>query len=189
MGDAMSSRSVAAFYREGPWTFDDLDDLPEDGRRYEVVDGALLVTPPPTHFHQAVARRLFLQLVRQVPPEWEPVYEVAFRVRTDGRVPDLAVVTAGLPVRPREVAYQPCYFGLLVEVVSPTSTGMDRVLKPSEYAAAGVPFFWRVETEPAVEIVAYELAGDHYRETARISAGSGPLPAPFLFEVDLDALA
>jgi Uma2 family endonuclease len=180
--------SVAPMYRAEPWVFDELDDLPDDGSRYEVVDGALVVTPPPSDFHQAVARRLFLQLVKQAPPEWEPVYEVAFRVRTDGRIPDLAVVRAGLPVQPRTNAYTAGDFGLLVEVVSPTSTGMDRVLKPWEYAQAGVPFYWRVETEPAVEVVAYELAGDRYVEAARLTSGAGVLPGPFSAQVDLDAL-
>ena len=180
--------SVAALEHEGPWTFDDLDKLPDNGWRYEVVDGALLMTPPPTDFHQALERRLFLQLVRQATPEWEPVFEVAFRVRKDGRVPDLGVIRAGIIVRPREVAYAPADFGLLIEVVSPTSTGMDRILKPAEYAAAGVPFYWRVETEPTVEVVAYELVDGSYHEVARVGAGSGALPGPFPFVVDLDAL-
>lgn len=180
--------AVAASVHDRPWTFDDLEQLPDDGWRYEVVDGALLMTPPPTDFHQALERRLFRQLDRQAPPEWEPVFEVAFRVRTDGRVPDLGVVRSGLPVRPREVAYAPQDFGLLVEVVSPTSTGMDRVLKPAEYAAAGVPFYWRVESEPVVEVIAYELVDGSYREAARVSSGTGELPGPFPFTVDVDAL-
>ncbi|MDX6200328.1 MAG: hypothetical protein QOJ79_3479 [Actinomycetota bacterium] len=181
--------SVAHFDHVGPWTFDDLEKLPDDGWRYEVVDGALLMTPPPTDLHQAVGRRLFRQLDRQAPAEWEPVYEVAFRVRTDGRVPDLAVVRAGLPVRPRQVAYTPADFALLVEVVSPTSTGMDRVLKPAEYAAAGVPFFWRVEIEPSVEVIGYELADGAYRETARATQGSVAMPAPYPLVIDVDALS
>ena len=180
--------SVAPMYRSGPWVFDELDDLPDDGSRYEVVDGALVVTPPPSDFHQAVARRLFRQLDRQAPPEWEPVYEVPFRIRTDGRIPDLAIVRAGLPVERRRNAYAARDFGLLIEVVSPTSTGMDRVLKPTEYASAGVPFYWRVETEPQVEVVAYELDGDRYREAGRLATGTGRLPGPFTAEIDVDAL-
>lgn len=180
--------SVVPLHRAGPWSFDDLDQLPENGWRYEVVDGALLMTPPPTDHHQAVSRRLFRQLDRQAPAEWEAVYEVAFRVRTDGRVPDLAVVRAGVAVRPREVAYVASDFGLLVEIVSATSTGMDRVLKPVEYAAAGVPYYWRVETEPIVEVVAYELADGSYRETARLSDGSGSLPAPYPVVIDVSEL-
>ena len=180
--------SVATMYRAGPWVFDELDDLPDDGSRYEVVDGALVVTPPPGDFHQAVARRLFRQLDSQTPPEWEAAFEVAFRVRTDGRIPDLAVIRAGLPVARRKHAYTAEDFGLLIEIVSPTSTGMDRVLKPWEYAAAGVPFYWIVETEPKVELIAYELADGSYREAGRLSEGSGELPGPFLAHIDLDAL-
>ena len=179
--------SLAPFH-DGPWTFDDLESLPEDGRRYEVVDGALLVSPAPTHWHQAIARRLFRQLDAQSTPEWEVTYEMSFRVRTDGRIPDLAVVRAGIPVAPRLVAYQPADFGLLVEVVSPTSTGMDRVLKPVEYARAGVPFYWRVETEPAVEIVAYELVDGAYVERVTVASGPGDLPGPFASVIDVDAL-
>lgn len=180
--------SVAAIDHVGPWTFDDLEQLPDNGWRYEVVDGALLMTPPPTDFHQAVGRRLFLQLVRQAPPEWEPVYEVAFRVRTDGRVPDLAILPAGLPVRPRQVAYQAGDFAMLVEVVSPSTRGMDRVMKPAEYAAAGVPFYWRVETEPVVEIIACELVNGAYVERVRLREGSAELPGPYPLTIDVDAL-
>ena len=100
-----------------------------------------------------------------------------------------AVVRAGLPVRPRKVAYTPADFGLLVEIVSPSSTGMDRVLKPAEYAAAGVPFFWRVETEPVMELIGYELADGAYREVARAASGSVALPAPYRVVIDVDALS
>jgi len=186
MGERMS---VQALDRPGPWTFDDLADLPEDGRRYEVVDGALLVSPAPSDFHQAVARRLFRQLDQQAPAEWESVYEVAFRVRTDGRIPDLAVIRAGVPVRPRLPAYAPADFGLLVEVVSPTSTGMDRVLKPAEYAAAGVPYFWRVETEPVLVIIAFEIVDGQYREVTRLASGQAALPGPYPVVIDVDALS
>lgn len=171
----------------GPWTFDDLDALPDDGQRYEVVDGALLVSPAPTHFHQAIARRLFLQLHQQSRPEWEVVYEVAFRVGDDGRVPDLAVVRADVVVEPRAVAYRPADFALLIEVVSPTSTGMDRILKPAEYARAGVPYYWRVETEP-VSLTAYTLVDGSYVEHETVSAGRAAVPGPFPVQIDVGAL-
>jgi Uma2 family endonuclease len=130
-----------------------------------------------------------LRADRQAPPEWEAVYEVAFRVRADGRVPDLAVVRADVDVRPGHAAYAPTDFGLLVEIVSPTSTGMDRVLKPAEYAAAGVPFYWRVETESAVEVIAYELVDGGYRETGWLSEGAGALAAPYAVAIDVTALS
>lgn len=180
--------SIAPQDIAGRWTFEDLERLADDGRRYEVVDGALLVSPAPSHFHQAVARRLYLQLHAQATSDWEAVYEVSFRVGSNGRVPDVALVRAGLPVRRRQVAYHPGDFGLLVEVVSPTSSGMDRVLKPAEYAAAGIAYFWRVETEPSIEVIGYELVEGAYREVARVGSGTGGLPAPFAVTIDVDAL-
>jgi Uma2 family endonuclease len=87
------------------------------------------------------------------------------------------------------VAYTPADFALLVEVVSPTSTGMDRVLKPAEYAAAGIPFFWRVEIEPAVEVISYELSDGAYRETVRATEGSVAMPAPYPVVIDVPALS
>ena len=57
--------SIAMLEHQGPWTFEEFVQLEgEHGERFELVDGALIVSPPPPVFHQAVARRLFLQ--RQV---------------------------------------------------------------------------------------------------------------------------
>jgi Uma2 family endonuclease len=76
----------------GPWSFDQLQDLPDDGRRYEVVDGHLVVTPPPSQAHQLVANRLLRELLVACPPDWEVLSEFALPLGSDGRVPDLAVV-------------------------------------------------------------------------------------------------
>lgn len=134
----------------GPWRFEELATLPDDGRRYEVVDGVLVVTPPPTQRHQFVGSVLLHQLVRACPPQWRVVDEWPLPLGTDGRVPDLAVVAADAPVTRAGSAYPagPEHVGLLVEVVSPSSRKTDRVMKPAEHAEAGVPLFWRVETDP-----------------------------------------
>jgi Uma2 family endonuclease len=62
---------------------------------------------------------------------------------------------------------------LAVEVVSPSSVSMDRLLKPARYAEAGIPSYWRVEgaNGDALSIAVYDLDGNHYRETAVIHAG------------------
>lgn len=148
---------------EGPWRFEELADLPDDGRRYEVVDGALLVTPPPGHLHQAVAAELLVQLARQQTPQWRVVHEWALPLGTDGRVPDLAVVRRDAPIRGKgPYPVGPQQVGLVVEVVSPSSRKTDRFAKPGEYAEAGLPLFWRVETEPEVVLHAMRLADGAY---------------------------
>ncbi len=57
--------------RSGRWNFGDLGDLPNDGSRYEVVDGNLLVTPPPTQLHQFVSQSLQRALELTMPAGWQ----------------------------------------------------------------------------------------------------------------------
>jgi Uma2 family endonuclease len=65
MGDAVSEQLLD---HPGPWRFDELADLPEDNHRYEVVDGNLVVTPPPSQDHQLFSNRLSQALAAQAPP-------------------------------------------------------------------------------------------------------------------------
>lgn len=155
---------AAALDRAGPWHFDELAELPADDRRYEVVDGLLVVSPPPSQVHQLLSNRLQDQLRRQAPETWEVVVEFALPLGTDGRVPDLSVIRRR-PL-PRTAAhpypYGPEQFGLVVEVVSPTSRKTDRFAKPGEYAEAGIPLLWRVETDPGIVVLAFRLQGEAY---------------------------
>lgn len=173
----------------GPWRFDELADLPDDGRRYEVVDGGLLVTPPPGQRHQTVGAELLLQLAAQCPPTWRVRYEWPLPLGTDGRVPDLAVVSADAPIGgPTPYPVGPEHVGLVVEVVSPSSRKTDRFAKPGEYAEAGIRLFWRVETEPAVLLVACELVDGAYREVLTL-AGRGRVQVPWgTAEIDVGGL-
>lgn len=175
--------SVSALDFQGPWTVEDLAQVQDDVHKYEIIDGALLVNPPPTNFHQAIGRRLFHALARQAPVEWEAVYELALRVEDGCLVPDVGVIRAGLPTPRGEIGHRPADVGLVVEVLSPSSRSMDRVLKPAHYAAAGVPWYWRVENEREVEVIAFELVGGAYVERARL-VGSGVVPGPFPVRLD-----
>ena len=153
-------------FRPGGWTVDDLDELPDDGYRYELLDGSLLVSPPPELAHQVVATRLAVLLAAQLPDDLVAVAApgVYYDAR-NYRIPDLVVF-------PRVVLSQerprltPTDVLLAVEVASPGSARTDRVLKPAEYAAAGVPHFWRVEPAEGV-LVVHALVGDVYAEVAR----------------------
>ena len=163
----------------GPWHFDELADLADDDRRYEVVDGRLVVMPPPGQRHQAIGAELLGQLLRQAPAPWRVCYEFALPMGTDGRVPDLAVVRRDADLSgPGPYPLGPDGFGLVVEVVSPSSRKTDRFAKPGEYAEVGIPLFWRVETEPAVVVYAYELRDGAYAEVVRVD-GAGDVPVPW----------
>ena len=163
--------------RPGTWRFDQLDGLPDDGRRYEVVDGLLVVSPPPSPWHQVVGASLLRQLAAQTPPDWRVLYELGLPLGTDGRVPDLSVVSSRAPVGPGAPLPAAVHLGLVVEVVSPSSRKTDRFAKPGEYAEAGIRLFWRVETEPDLLLFAYRLVDSAYQQVAVVSdVGAAPVP-------------
>lgn len=151
--------------RPGPdgWTVDDLDGVPDD-LHCELVDGVLLVSPPAPVPHNVVATELAVRLHPLVGAEWRVVAPagVVFDDRNE-REPDLLVLRrSGARTR----LARPADVLLAVEVMSSSSRTQDRLVKPAQYAAAGIPHYWRVEPEPRT-LVVHALAGEVYRETAR----------------------
>ncbi len=67
------------------------------------------------------------------------------------RAPDVTRFRPGFELELRRSQFQPADIDLIVEVVSPESETRDRILKPNEYAAAGIPEFWLVEEHPEDE--------------------------------------
>jgi Uma2 family endonuclease len=129
------------------FTYEDYALLPED-RRYEVVDGELLLTPAPTTFHQMVKRRLGriledfveaggLGLVLDAPCD---VVLSDFDVLQ----PDILFVSTA-----RRSIVGEKYVGpapdLVIEVLSPSTETRDRVAKAKRYAASGVREMWLVD--------------------------------------------
>lgn len=153
---------MSVLEHQGPWHFDELADLPETGERCEVVDGNLVVTPPPTFQHQLVSNRLCQALARTAPDGWDVLMECPLPLGTDGRVPDVAVVRREAPRGPGPYPAGPEFFGLVIEVVSPRSRKTDWFLKPAEYAEAGINLYWRVELEPEITVSGFELRDGAY---------------------------
>jgi len=167
------------------WTYADLQDLPDDGRRYEIVDGSLHVSPSPSRPHQVAAGRLRDMLLRSAPEHAEVVETVDIDLGPSVVEPDVVVMDAsvahthGGPLTARHVL-------LVVEVVSPSSRRMDRLVKPSVLAEGGVPAYWRVEIDgPGTPMVAvYALDGDAYREVVMVHAGEiATVEVPYPVEV------
>ena len=78
---------------------------------------------------------------------------------------------------------------LAVEVVSPGSETTDRVVKPLQYAQAGIAHYWRIETEPQVVVVTYRLgAGPTYVHTG-CSAPTPPWPGLEWAAVEVSPIA
>jgi Uma2 family endonuclease len=144
----------------GGWTTDDLDELPEDGRRHEMIDGALIVSPSPTFRHQKLASRIEDALEATCPDEWAVAQGIEIRIsRLRSLTPDVLVV--GIEAADREPSrFLPQEVLLVVEIVSPGSVTMDRVAKPALYAQAGIPYYWRVESDAGIVVHTHRLEPD-----------------------------
>lgn len=65
---------VTTLAGHGPLTRADLDAMPDDGRRYELIDGVLIVSPSPLHRHQRTAGRLYILLEDACPDDLEMLF-------------------------------------------------------------------------------------------------------------------
>ena len=166
-------RTAPIYPQADPWTVDDLDRLP-DGLHYEIIDGSLLVSPPPAAFHQLSALRLVRQIEESLPEEWEVVSPSGVDVAVSYLEPDVAVVRAAA-IDPNPKRFTATDMLLVVEVISPSNASIDRHEKPLRYAEAGIPHFWRVELEGdrAPYVVRYGLddSGIKYTELGTVHAG------------------
>lgn len=154
----------------GPWTLADLASLPDDGQRYEIVDGSLLVSPPLTVLHQAVTARISRLLAAAAGSELEVLEGVGVQLPNGLLVPDV-VVAHGASVWSGRSVLAPADLLLAVEVVSPSSRTTDRITKPALYAAARVPAYWRVELgRETPSVVTYRLSGTTYAEQVTATA-------------------
>jgi Uma2 family endonuclease len=165
---------------EPPFTVDDLLTFPDDGNRYELFNGSLLVSPSPAPVHQYASLRLVRILEDAAPPELQPLQEVNLRVGPrDFLIPDLVVVSAEALDR-TELMFAPDDILLAVEMVSPSTQMRDRHIKRSVYAAAGIPTYWRIELSEGPFLYVHELAGEEYKPAEKYEAGEiATLLAPF----------
>lgn len=179
--------------RSDRWTAEDLDHMPEDGLRYEVLNGQLVVNAAPKPRHQWLIQWLVRALVDVVPPGYVVLEGVGVLIGDDEPIPDVMVATGPIDWDARGVPAE--QVKLVVEVVSRSTTLQDRMVKPVLYAAAGIPNYWRVEINPFKGQLREEMlpvlfahalgADDTYERTHRVAAGDTvTLRSPFEFTVD-----
>ncbi|WP_370950222.1 Uma2 family endonuclease [Amycolatopsis sp. cg5] len=160
--------------RPGPMTVHDLEGLPDDGRRYELVDGTLLVSPAPGRRHQKASARLYGVLEAACPPQFD-VLAAPFAVRSGDKVelqPDLLVgwesefTERNLPTAPV----------LAVEVLSPSTALHDLNTKKALYQRLGVRSYWVIDPdEPALTV--FELNEEGVYQQVAKAAGDEPFVA------------
>lgn len=147
--------------------------LPEDSR-FEIVDGLLRPMTRSGKRNRTVQRRLANKLEEQAPRDLFVVEEeiVVFKAAPPStRIPDVSVCRRDAIIDPDTNHVSAADVLLVVEVVSPGSETDDRYHKPGDYARNGIPYFWRVELNPDIEVVTYRLEGSVYREAGAFQRG------------------
>jgi Uma2 family endonuclease len=152
-----------------PFTVDDLEAMPDDGNRYELIDGMLLVTPAPDWPHQEMGAELFFQLRLRFPPDVRVLpAPLAVRTATDSEVqPDVLVARyADLTRNSKNLPVAPL---LAVEVLSRSTRLKDQNLKKAHYERIGVDAYWILDPIEPGALTAFELdAGGRYQQTAHV---------------------
>jgi Uma2 family endonuclease len=167
---------------ETHWTAELVRALPDDGKRYELVSGELVVTPAPAPLHQSILAALydrmkpFLQRTGTGRILWSPA-DLAFG-EDEILQPDLFVLPASLP-RGFRAWSEVTSLLLAIEVLSPSTARYDRILKRRRYQRGGVPEYWIVD--PDARVIERWRPSDDRPEVAsevlewRSSADSPPL--------------
>lgn len=171
-----------------------------DGVRFELQEGNLVMSPKPVPEHQIVVQELVVQLRGQLPDDVRAIFEFDVDlqfVQPSGpgtvRAPDIVVVTRSGLARRRThggILHAP-EVRLVVEVVSPGSRRLDTVVKRSEYADAGIPYYWIVDLGGPGErmrLTAHHLAGEFGYMDGGSVVGVFATTEPFPVRIDLDAL-
>lgn len=167
------------------WTRHDLDALPEDGNRYELIDGVMLVSPAPRPRHQRAVVRLWRALDDACPPGVE-----ALVAPLDVVLDDLSVMEPDVLVARADAFTQANLEGpplLAVEVLSPSSRMIDLHVKKDRLRRAGCPQYWVVDPdEPSV--TAWDLVtrdGAPAYRLAGLAAGEQSLRLSRPFEIEV----
>jgi Uma2 family endonuclease len=164
-------RVISADHVRGPaqgyWAYLDYLKLPNDGKRYEIVDGVLYMAPAPTPWHQEIIGEIFFYLHGYVKLTGHgKVYMAPIDVKLAPDVvvqPDIVILLN----EHRDRLAEKCISGtpdLVAEVASPATAQYDRQEKLLTYARAAVPEYWIVDTKTqTVEVLVLE--GDRYHSS------------------------
>ncbi|MGH3920458.1 MAG: Uma2 family endonuclease [Pseudonocardiaceae bacterium] len=160
----MTGMSVGA---STPFTVHDLERMPDDGRRYELIDGELLVSPAPGLRHQTIVYQLHRLLDDACPADLY-IIGAPFAVQTDisNEVQPDVLVARFDQLTDKNLPAAPV---LAVEVLSPSGRLIDLNLKRAHYQRMGTPSYWVLDPD-VPDLLVLELGAEgRYEEVARVA--------------------
>lgn len=163
--------AIASRHLHTGFTVDDLLAMPEDGQKYELFDGMLIVNPPPIVVHQFAMARLMYLLQPPAGSRWFTLSSpIGWRPAQAQRWFEPDVVVVDLPHGPAGLAYLTEPPALVVEVLSPSTRSYDQTLKRQAYEEGGVGAYWIVDpssVEPSMVVLERSSSGAAFGEVSR----------------------
>ena len=173
-----------------PLTYDDLVNTPDDGQRYEIIDGEMIVSASPNRAHQESARRVNL-LLHDASDNGR--HGLVYFAPVDVRLSPHDIVEPDLLFIRRERLHIYTAIGIVegppdivVEILSPTSHTRDLVRKAKLYAWGQVPEYWQVDPI-ARTLTILALVDGHYQQVPAANGIQRSLVLPHL-RIDVAAL-
>jgi Uma2 family endonuclease len=165
-------------------------DTPE-GFRAELIEGQIVVTPPPDGEHEKYISRIVRQVIRQSRTDMDFSGNKGLRLRSGGGCPKDHVVP-DVPFAPIELdlfgnasSWMPCDGVAMVLEVTSTKPKADREAKRRCYARAGIPLYLLVDRDAASVTLFSDPEKDEYRELCTRPFGKPlALPEPFAFDLE-----
>ncbi len=159
-------------------TWQDVQQLPDDGHRHEAIEGELHVTPAPSVRHQRVSQKLEQALFRLLEGAGHGIVlhapiGVEFPSTGEGVQPDIVFVSTAR----RTLIHDEGIRGapdLVVEILSPTTANRDRGVKRKLYERQGVDQYWIVDLD--AETVEAWTFGARPSEAPALERVTGELP-------------
>ncbi len=166
---------------QGHWTYPDYAALPDDGKRYEVIEGVLYMAPSASEPHQASNTRFIYYLFQQIEfaglgRVYSPPFDVELLPKFIVQPDAIVVLNEHLDrITPNRIVGAP---DLVVEIASPGTAGYDRRKKQDAYALAGVPEYWIAE--PASRTVEVLILEEGQYRSLGVFTGQATLPSSII---------
>lgn len=168
---------TAVLQIERPYTSEDLASIPDDGKRYEVIGGELIVSPAPSTKHQRASIRLTRILADYLERSASgEVFAAPLDVvlgTHDIVQPDLVVMLHRHAERITEAGIEGAP-DIVIEITSPSSQRVDRIRKSATYATFGVPEYWIVDPETETILVQTLVDGRYQSSDGPVRSGQLP---------------
>ncbi len=164
---------------------------PPEGFRAELIDGEIVLTPPPDGDHEDALARIVTQVIRRSRTDMDFSGNKGLKLKSGGACPKNHVIPDGT-FAPTELRlyrgadpWMPCDGVAMVVEVTSTKPQADREAKRRCYALGGIPLYLLVDRETSSITLFGDPEGDEFREHRTRPLGKPlTLPGPFAFDLD-----